>query len=178
MDAVGSSRKKMLNNVEYDYVFDIDIGDGIPPLKLPYNVTGIDKSVDGAVADIPPHRTSTPLLTLLFLENPYQVAQTFIDQNELPQGYLDQIANFIVTNAKGNEMTLGAPAPSLASSVDPFTGGSRYVPQGVRRVQAEGLVIVWENTYVLPLSIRRLPLPHINHPLLLRQEPHKSISRR
>jgi phospholipase A-2-activating protein len=27
----------VLDGKTYDYVFDIDIGDGIPPLKLPYN---------------------------------------------------------------------------------------------------------------------------------------------
>lgn len=40
VDAVGSGRKQLHNGKEYDYVFDIDIGDGIPPLKLPYNATG------------------------------------------------------------------------------------------------------------------------------------------
>ncbi len=121
----------MFNNVEYDYVFDIDIGDGIPALKLPYNVTG--KVVNfvqrwKSVAHNLIHSVSFHHLA----ENPYQVAQAFIDQNELPQGYLDQIANFIITNAKGHEMTLGAPS-GASSNVDPFTGGSRYVPQGVRR---------------------------------------------
>ena len=29
--------KAVLNGKEYDYVFNIDIGDGIPALKLPYN---------------------------------------------------------------------------------------------------------------------------------------------
>ena len=29
--------KAVLHGKEYDYVFNIDIGDGIPALKLPYN---------------------------------------------------------------------------------------------------------------------------------------------
>ena len=41
VDAVGSGNKQLYNGREYDYVFDIDIGDGVPPLKLPYNVTGV-----------------------------------------------------------------------------------------------------------------------------------------
>jgi len=41
VDAIGNSRKQLYNGREYDYVFDVDIGDGIPPLKLPYNVSGL-----------------------------------------------------------------------------------------------------------------------------------------
>ncbi|KAI9140362.1 WD-40 repeat-containing protein [Paraphysoderma sedebokerense] len=41
VDAVGSNKKQMHEGAEYDYVFDIDIGEGMPHLKLPYNVTGI-----------------------------------------------------------------------------------------------------------------------------------------
>jgi hypothetical protein len=37
---VGSDRKQLYEGKEYDYVFDVDIKDGEPPLKLPYNVTG------------------------------------------------------------------------------------------------------------------------------------------
>lgn len=40
MDAVGQGRKQLYQGKEYDYVFDVDIQDGVPPLKLPYNVTG------------------------------------------------------------------------------------------------------------------------------------------
>lgn len=93
---------------EYDYVFDVDIKDGAPPLKLPFNAS----------------------------QNPYQAAQDFINANELPQDYLDQIANFIITNAKG--VTLGD--TNTGSSVgDPFTGGGRYVPGG-QQVQKSPLI--------------------------------------
>jgi phospholipase A-2-activating protein len=40
VDAVGSSRKQLYEGKEYDYVFDIDIEDGAPPLKLPFNASG------------------------------------------------------------------------------------------------------------------------------------------
>jgi phospholipase A-2-activating protein len=40
VDAVGSGHKKLYEGKEYDYVFDVDIQDGVPPLKLPYNVNG------------------------------------------------------------------------------------------------------------------------------------------
>ena len=41
VDAVGSGRKQLYEGKEYDYVFDVDIQDGAPPLKLPYNASGI-----------------------------------------------------------------------------------------------------------------------------------------
>lgn len=71
-------------------MFSVDIKDGEPPLKLPYNIT----------------------------EDPWFAAQKFIERNNLSQGFLDQIANFIMDNTKG--VTLGVGAPS--NFVDPFTG--------------------------------------------------------
>ncbi|KAF2347538.1 PLAA family ubiquitin binding PFU [Trinorchestia longiramus] len=55
-------------------------------------------------------------------DDPYMVAQKFIDTHQLPQDHLDQVAQFIITNSKA------APAAASAQSFDPFTGGSRYVP--------------------------------------------------
>ncbi|CAG8434421.1 1374_t:CDS:10 [Diversispora eburnea] len=96
VDAVGQGKKKIFNGKEYDYIFDVDIGDGVPPLKLPYNVT----------------------------DNPYNAAQQFIWANELPQDYLDQIADFITKNAGGFSLGSG---PQYS---DPFTGTDRYTPGG------------------------------------------------
>ncbi|EMR91178.1 putative polyubiquitin binding protein (doa1 ufd3) protein [Botrytis cinerea BcDW1] len=74
VDAVGSSGKKVeYLGKEYDYVFDVDIEDGKPPLKLPYNLS----------------------------QNPYEAATKFIANNELPVTYLEQVANFITTNTQG-----------------------------------------------------------------------------
>lgn len=79
VDAVGSSGKKVeYNGASYDYVFDVDIEDGKPPLKLPYNLS----------------------------ENPYERATKFLSDNELPMTYLDNVANFITQNTQG--ATLGA----------------------------------------------------------------------
>ncbi|KAJ3371504.1 hypothetical protein GGF31_003113 [Allomyces arbusculus] len=94
VDAIGSGRKQVHDGKEYDYVFDIDLGNG-SMLKLPYNVA----------------------------DNPYTAAQQFIWKHELSQEFLDQIAQFIVQNTRGE--TLGA---GTASYADPFTGGSRYTP--------------------------------------------------
>lgn len=41
VDAVGSGRRQVYEGREYDYVFDVDIKDGVPPLKLPYNTSGV-----------------------------------------------------------------------------------------------------------------------------------------
>jgi hypothetical protein len=41
VDAVGSGRKQLYEGKEYDYVFEVDIQDGVPPLKLPYNASGM-----------------------------------------------------------------------------------------------------------------------------------------
>jgi phospholipase A-2-activating protein len=40
VDAVGSTRKQVFQGKEYDYVFDVDVQEGAPPLKLPYNQGG------------------------------------------------------------------------------------------------------------------------------------------
>ena len=56
-------------------------------------------------------------------ENPYTVAQAFIVKHELGQHFLDEIANFITTNAE--TPVLGAAGPR---SADPFTSSGGYVP--------------------------------------------------
>lgn len=118
VDAVGSGRKQLFNGKEYDYVFDVDVQEGAPPLKLPFNVS----------------------------ENPYTAAQRFLEQNDLSTNYIDEVVRFIEKNTSG--VNLGASndyvdpytgasryqaaaAPSGASTpstvyMDPFTGASRY----------------------------------------------------
>lgn len=93
-EVVGSSKSKQTyEGKEYDYVFDIDVGAGPNGnLKLPYNVT----------------------------ENPYDAAQRFLLEHELPQSFMDQVADFIIKNAEGVNLGSGYQ--------DPFTGGSRYTP--------------------------------------------------
>lgn len=67
-----TSGKTLFEGQEYDYVFSVDIEDGKPPIKLPFN--------NG--------------------EDPYMAAQRFIHKHELPQAYLDQVAGFIIQNSK------------------------------------------------------------------------------
>ncbi|EAU88837.2 phospholipase A-2-activating protein [Coprinopsis cinerea okayama7 len=120
VDAVGQGRKQLYQGKEYDYVFDVDIQDGVPPLKLPYNVT----------------------------ENPYSAAQRFLEANELSLNYIDEVVKFIEKNTAGvnigtgNEeyvdpytgasryrSNAGTAATGPAEYMDPFTGASRYRAQ-------------------------------------------------
>jgi phospholipase A-2-activating protein len=80
VDSAGSGGKTTYKGKEYDYVFDVDIEDGKPPLKLPYNIT----------------------------ENPHEVATRWLHDHELPMTYLEQTAQFIVNGTKGE--TLGQPS--------------------------------------------------------------------
>ncbi len=83
----------MFEGVEYDHVFHIDIDEGVV-LKLPYN--------NG--------------------QEPYRVAQDFIYKHQLPQEYLDQIAQFIIKNSSGGGISF-----EQGMNCDPLTGGGAYV---------------------------------------------------
>ncbi|KAI0476587.1 ubiquitin homeostasis protein lub1 [Xylariaceae sp. FL0804] len=98
VDAVGSSGRKVeYNGQSYDYVFDVAIEEGQPSLKLPFNLS----------------------------ENPYTRAQKFIDDNELSNNYLDQVAQFIISNTQG--ATIGQNTGS-SGAPDPYGTESRYRP--------------------------------------------------
>lgn len=88
------SQKQEYEGQLYDFVFSVDIEDGVPALKLPYNID----------------------------QNPWIVAQQFIDKHELSQAYLDEVANFIVKNSQNVNQV------QASASADPFTGASSYRP--------------------------------------------------
>ncbi|CAD5115874.1 DgyrCDS4814 [Dimorphilus gyrociliatus] len=73
-----SGNKTLYEGKEYDFVFDVDIQEGKPALKLPFNTT----------------------------EDPWMAAHEFLERNDLSPLFLDQVAKFIVTNTKG--ATLGS----------------------------------------------------------------------
>lgn len=52
VDAVGSGRKQLFDGREYDYVFDVDIAEGQPPLKLPYNASGASTTTHPPVPSV------------------------------------------------------------------------------------------------------------------------------
>ncbi|CAG9862601.1 unnamed protein product [Phyllotreta striolata] len=100
----------------YDFVFSVDVEDGKPPLKLPFNRG----------------------------EDPYKAADKFLNKHNLPKDYLEQVVNFILTNSKEQYVPPSTPhqdpftggsrympsygANNQASGVnlDPFTGASSY----------------------------------------------------
>ncbi|XP_052004239.1 phospholipase A-2-activating protein-like [Xyrauchen texanus] len=112
-----SSKRVMYEGKEYDFVFTIDVNEGGPPMKLPYNVT----------------------------DDPWLTAHNFLQKNDLSPMFLDQVANFIIENSKGHTLE-PAPAiaadpftgggryiPGLGGGsqgfgADPFTGAGRYIP--------------------------------------------------
>lgn len=83
----GSDQKKEFEGKLYDYVFDVDIEEGLPPLKLPVNAN----------------------------DNAYVIADQFLARYELPQSYRDQVVNFIFQNTSGVSLDPGA-APAGATS--------------------------------------------------------------
>lgn len=92
----------MYEGKEYDYVFDIDIEDGKPPLKLPYNSN----------------------------ESAWDAARRFLERNELPLSYYEQVANWISDNTKGTRIGQDSgpsdqPPPHVR---DPWGTERRYKP--------------------------------------------------
>ncbi|KAI3317395.1 phospholipase A-2-activating protein [Xylariaceae sp. AK1471] len=102
VDAVGSNGRKVdYNGQSYDYVFDVAIEEGQPSLKLPYNLS----------------------------ENPYERAQKFINDNELSQNFLDDVAKFIISNTQG--ATIGQDSEASAGP-DPYgTVGETNTPKAL-----------------------------------------------
>ena len=72
-NTAGSDKKVNFEGKDYDYVFDVDVEEGQPALKLPINVS----------------------------DNPYEAADKFIMRYDLPSSYKDQIVNFILQNTNG-----------------------------------------------------------------------------
>lgn len=98
VDSGASSGKKVeYNGQSWDYVFDVAIEEGQPSLKLPFNLA----------------------------ENPYDRATKFLNDNELPLTYLEQVAQFIVSNTQG--ATLGQTSGD-SGGPDPYGTESRYRP--------------------------------------------------
>jgi phospholipase A-2-activating protein len=121
-DVLGSTNKTnqdktMFEGKAYDFVFSVDVEDGKPPLKLPFNRG----------------------------DDPYQAAHTFLAKNVLPSSYLEQVVDFILKNTREqyvapsteyvdpftgqSRYTPSGTANSqgvTGTNLDPFTGGSSY----------------------------------------------------
>ncbi|CAI4567464.1 AMM_1a_G0031320.mRNA.1.CDS.1 [Saccharomyces cerevisiae] len=98
--ATGNDKKIEFEGKTYDYVFDVDIEDGKPPLKLPINVS----------------------------DNPYTAADDFLARYELPMSYRDQVVQFILKNTNG--ISLDQPNDNASSSAvsPPKTSVMKVLP--------------------------------------------------
>lgn len=95
-EVVGKSSdgaKQQYNGKEYDYVFDVDIREGAPPLKLPFNNT----------------------------DNPYLVAEKFVSDNELSPDYVEQVVRFLIANSECNRLdNSSTPQPPAPDQIPPL----------------------------------------------------------
>lgn len=73
VSSAGNDKKKEFEGKMYDYVFDVDVTEGAPPLKLPFNANG----------------------------NAYQAADDFLARYELPASYREEVVRFLITNTTG-----------------------------------------------------------------------------
>ena len=135
VDSTGNSTKVSYNGKDYDYVFDVDIKEGSPPLKLPYNAT----------------------------ESPWQAAYDFLAANELPQTYLEEVANFISRNTQGT--SLGTRPQDLGTGSEPWGSESRYRPSDT---QQQSQPAVPPAKKVLPQK-EYLSIPTANHAMMLKK---------
>ncbi|XP_076265264.1 phospholipase A2 activator protein [Rhynchophorus ferrugineus] len=120
-----SSGKRVYEGKPYDFVFSVDVEDGKPPIKLPYNKG----------------------------DDVYQAAHAFLTKNFLPAEYLEQVVDFILKNSKeqyvpptnneyqdpftgGSRYTPSyqSNAGQMGMNVDPFTGGSSYSTNSTKPV--------------------------------------------
>jgi phospholipase A-2-activating protein len=114
------------NGKDYDYVFDVDIDDGKPPLKLPFNVT----------------------------ENPYTVAQKFVDDNGLTQSHVDDVARFIIKNTEGLDISTSAAQSEYGSRYLPGGSSAPAAPAGTNTSSS----LLPHNDYVRLVSFEPLPI--------------------
>ncbi|KAL8383488.1 hypothetical protein RB595_010611 [Gaeumannomyces hyphopodioides] len=100
VDSPGSSdKKKQYDGKEWDFVFQVDIEDGKPTLSLPYNAS----------------------------ENPYDAARRFLEKNELPISYLEQVAQFVVRESGGQKLENADFSRSAQSSAPPTASAPKQV---------------------------------------------------
>lgn len=101
VDAVGSSRKQLYEGKEYDYVFDVDIQDGAPALKLPYNASGIAlfermySADQKTVKKIPIRLLTNSLLAMNCHCHTSMKSQGSLSKTLLPCNSVDQATNML-----------------------------------------------------------------------------------
>jgi len=60
---------------------------------------------------------SSTNIVLIQLDNPYSAAQKFLESNDLPLSYIDEVVKFIEKNTSGVNIGTGG-----EEYVDPYTG--------------------------------------------------------
>jgi phospholipase A-2-activating protein len=109
-----SMQRPVFNGVQYDYVFDVDIGDGEPVRKLPYNRS----------------------------ENAYSVADKWLVEENLPLSYRQQVVEFILQNSGQKNFALDSsfrdpftganayvPGQSSSMSATPSKPTFKHIPK-------------------------------------------------
>ncbi|KAJ8506706.1 hypothetical protein OPV22_007592 [Ensete ventricosum] len=94
---------QVLDGTHYDYVFDVDIGDGEPIRKLPYNRT----------------------------DNPYAVADKWLLQESLPLSYRQQIVDFILQNTGQRDFSIDPTFRDPYTGSNAYVPGEPSISQGV-----------------------------------------------
>ncbi|ODV85723.1 hypothetical protein CANARDRAFT_197390 [[Candida] arabinofermentans NRRL YB-2248] len=132
-----TNQKKEYLGKSYDYVFDVDVEDGKPPLKLPFNVS----------------------------ESPYAAADRFLVDNDLPTSYLQQIVEFILSNTTGVDLGSAAGAGAGATSStsnEPYQDPSYSNKPKSILPQREYLTFLKMDEYKLIQGLKKLNLKQLN----------------
>ncbi|XP_010254965.1 PREDICTED: phospholipase A-2-activating protein isoform X2 [Nelumbo nucifera] len=95
--------RAVLDGVQYDYVFDVDIGDGEPIRKLPYNRS----------------------------DNPYDTADKWLLKENLPLSYRQQIVEFILQNTGQRNFTLDTSFRDPYTGSSAYIPGEPSIASGV-----------------------------------------------
>ena len=102
-------------------MFDIDIEDGKPPLKLPYNLS----------------------------ESAWDAARKFLERNELPMTYYEQVAHWIQENTKGAKLGQSSGTSSTQQpGRDPWGSDNRYRPGDAGSSSTSGERKLPQRTYI------------------------------
>ncbi|WOK99599.1 phospholipase A-2-activating protein [Canna indica] len=92
---------QVLDGTRYDYVFDVDIGDGEPVRKLPYNRT----------------------------DNPYMVADKWLLKEGLPLSYRQQVVDFILQNTGQKDLSFDPSFRDPYTGSNAYIPGESSKPQ-------------------------------------------------
>ena len=124
LENLSKSKNKILSPF-FSLVFDVDIGDGEPIRKLPYNRSGTWMLLLALFYYKCNHKKLLQFLILQIFsclaDNPYDAADKWLLKENLPFAYRQQIVEFILQNSGQKDFNFN---PSFR---DPFTGGIKFL---------------------------------------------------